>query len=91
MAVEDDAWAGLQQAQEGNAGAELVDEEGRGCELGELVGEEGDLQDEVHLAQDGAEDGEAAKHGGRNERVAPTRTSRVPLRSGSSLSDLLSA
>jgi hypothetical protein len=47
----------------------LVDEEGRGRELGELVREEGDLEDEVHLAQDGAEDGEAAEEGLRNDCV----------------------
>lgn len=61
---------GLQQAQERDARAELVDKEGRGCELGELIGEQGDLQYEVDLAQDGAENGKAAKDSSRNDGVA---------------------
>jgi hypothetical protein len=54
VAVEDDARVGLQQAQEGYAGAELVDEEGRGREPSKLVREEGDLEDKMHLAENGA-------------------------------------
>jgi hypothetical protein len=70
MAVEDDARAGLEQPQEGNAGAKLVDEEGGRRELLELVREEGDLHYQVHLPQDGAEDGEAAANRGRHYGVA---------------------
>lgn len=70
MAVEDDARAGLEQAEEGYAGAELVDEEGRGGEPCQFAGEEGNLQDQVQLAEDGTEDGEAPEDGGGDESVA---------------------
>lgn len=61
MTVEYDTRTRLQQAQKRDAGAELIDEERRRRELSKLVGEKGDLEDEVHLAQDGAEDSEAAE------------------------------
>jgi hypothetical protein len=51
-------------------GTELIDEEGGGAEVGELSSKEGDMQDEMQLAQDGTEDGEAAKQGGRDESVS---------------------
>ena len=70
VAVEDDAGAGREQPQEGDAGAELVDKEAGGGEAAQLVGEEGDVQDQMHLAEDGADDGEAAEERGRDERVA---------------------
>lgn len=53
MAVEEDAGARVHELQEGDAGAELVDEEGVGGEGVQLGGEE-DLDDEVELSQDGA-------------------------------------
>lgn len=73
MAVEQD-WdlgGGAQELEEGQAGGELVDEEGGGGEGAQLGGEEGDVQDQVQLARDGAEDAEAGEDGGRDEGVAP--------------------
>jgi hypothetical protein len=70
VTVEDDARAGLYQAQERYAGAELVDKEGRGREPSKLVGEDGDLKDKMHLAENGAQDGEAAEEGGGHDGVA---------------------
>lgn len=70
MTVEYDTWARLQQAQKRDAGAELIDEKRCRCELSELIGEESDLQDEVHLTKDGAEDSEAAEESRRYDRCA---------------------
>jgi hypothetical protein len=70
VAVEQHPRARPQEPQQRHAGADLVDEEDRGAQPRELVGEDGDLQDQVQLTQDGAEDGEAAKDCRRDERVA---------------------
>ena len=56
MAVEEDGHAGGQVLEEGQAGAELVDDEGGRVQRLQLRGEV-DVQEEVELAEDGAEDG----------------------------------
>lgn len=61
---------GREAGQQRQAGAELVDEEAVGLEVGELAREDGDLQDEVYLAEDGAEDGEARQDRLRHDGVA---------------------
>lgn len=61
---------GREAGQQRQAGAELVDEEAVGLEVGELAREDGDLQDEVYLAEDGAEDGEARQDRRRHDGVA---------------------
>lgn len=67
MAVEEDGGGGVQEAQERQASRELVDDEGTGAKSGQLLGE-GDVEDELDVAEDGAEDGEAGEEGGRDGR-----------------------
>ena len=69
VAVEEDG-GGREARQQRDAGAELVDEEGVRGEVVQLARHQADLEDEVQLAQDGAQDGEAAEEGRRDERVA---------------------
>ncbi len=57
---------GDEQAQPGQAGRQLVDDEDAGREVLELASDP-DVQHEVDLAQDGAENGEAAEKGSRDE------------------------
>ncbi|PMB68569.1 hypothetical protein BM221_005149 [Beauveria bassiana] len=67
VAVKDDArLGGDEQAQPGQAGGELVDDEDGGLEVLELAGEP-NVQQEVDVAQDGAENGKPAKEGARDE------------------------
>ena len=83
MAVEEDGrgprcgWRGwsweevaVEELQEGHVGGELVDEEVRGLEGAKLAAQ-GDLDYEVQLAEDGADDGEAREDGCWEEGVAP--------------------
>lgn len=70
MAVEEYRCLWPQEGEEGYAGGELVDEEARRVYLGEFRGEESNRQDEVDLAEDGAEDGEAAEDGRGDDGVA---------------------
>lgn len=69
VAVEEDAAARVEVLEQREAGAELVDEEGIGRELPELPVEV-NLDDQVQLAQDGAEDAEAGQDRGRDDGVA---------------------
>lgn len=69
MAVEEDRGGGAQELQQGETGAELVDEEVVWVEAGELAGIV-DGEEEVGLAEDGAEDHEAAEVGGADQGVA---------------------
>lgn len=62
MAVEENRRVRVEEAHEGQAGGELVDDEGAGLEGLEFAGE-GDLDEELEVAQDGAEDGEAVEDG----------------------------
>ena len=62
VAVEEDGGAGQQVAQEGQARGELVDDDGRGLQAGELAGE-GEQEEELDVAEDGAEDREAVEDG----------------------------
>lgn len=63
VAVEEGGDGGVEVLEEGEAGGQLVDEEGGGLQGGEFRGEV-DLEDEVQLAQDGAQDGEAREDRG---------------------------
>lgn len=67
MAVEEDGGAWGEEAEEGDAGGELVDEDV--VEGLDLAGEE-EVEGEVELAEDGAEDGEAAEEVWGEEGVA---------------------
>ena len=68
VAVEEDGDAAVEDvAQEGQAGGELVDDNGAGPQRGELRGEERDVQQEVEVAQDGAQDGQAGEDGRGDE------------------------
>lgn len=58
MAVEEDATAGIEVLQQWETGAELVNEEGFGRNVGQLGGEV-DLEDQVQLSQNCAENAEA--------------------------------
>lgn len=69
VAVEEDAAARVEVLEQGEAGAQLVDEEGIGRKLPELRVEV-NLDDQVQLAQDGAEDAEAGQNRGRDDGVA---------------------
>ena len=69
MAVEEDANARIEVAEQRQAGAELIDEEGVGLQRLQLGGER-DLDDDVELAQDGAKDGEAREDAGGKEGIA---------------------
>lgn len=62
VAVEEDGGVGEQVLHEGQTGGELVDDEGAGPQRRELAGEGRDEQ-QVDVAQDGAENGEAAEDG----------------------------
>ena len=64
MAVEEDGGVRDEELEEREAGAELVDEEGGWAEEREFGGKETDLEDEVELAKDGAQDGEAPEERG---------------------------
>lgn len=66
MAVEEQRHILVRVLQQGQAGGELVDEEGARPEGGELA-REGDGEEEVPLAQDGAEDGQAGEEGRGDE------------------------
>ena len=70
MAVKEDWGPGEQHLEQRESGAELVDEEGRGRDRRQFRGEEGDLEDEMKLSEDSAQDGEAAQDGWRDECVA---------------------
>ncbi len=71
MAVEEDARRGIEIAQHGQPGGELVDEEHIGAQAAELArGNGGGGQQEVQLARDGAQDREARGEGAGHERVA---------------------
>lgn len=68
VAVEEDGDAAVEDvAHEGQAGGELVDDDGAGPQRGELRGEERDVQQEVEVAQDGAQDGQAGEDGRGDE------------------------
>lgn len=88
VAVEDDARAGQQQSQQRNSCAELVDEEGGRGEFLQLVGQQGNVHNQVHLAQDGAENREAAPDGRGDDGVAVHFHIEGSLASGSGLSCL---
>lgn len=68
MAVEED-WGRGDVLQEGQAGGELVDDEGGGPEGGEGAGNP-DVEEQVDVAEDGAQDGEAVEDGGGDEPAA---------------------
>lgn len=70
MAVEQDAALRVQELEQRQAGAELVHEVRVGVQRRELGGEEGDLEDEVELSQDGAQDAEAREDGRGHNCVA---------------------
>lgn len=70
MAVEEYGRPRLEVLQEGQPRTQLVNKEGIGPEGGELaISIYGD--EEVELAQDGAEDAETREDGGRDDGVAP--------------------
>lgn len=70
MAIEESADVGMEGLEEGKPGRELVREEDGGFEGGEFGGKT-DLEDEVDLAQDGAEDSEAGEDGRGDYSVSP--------------------
>lgn len=70
MAVEEDGRRRL-ALEERQPGAKLINKESIGGKVLELVSEKGDMDDEMELAQDGAEDGEAAEYGCGYDRVSP--------------------
>lgn len=69
MAVEQDGRPRLEELQEGQPRAELVDEEGIGPQGRELA-VEADLDEEVQLPRDGAEDAEPGEDRGWEDGVA---------------------
>jgi hypothetical protein len=70
MAIEQDPGIGIEEAQERQAGAELVRDECIGSELAEF-GSEVYREDEMRLAKDGAYDGEP-RQDGCGEQPVPT-------------------
>ncbi|KAH6608235.1 hypothetical protein Trco_004548 [Trichoderma cornu-damae] len=62
VAVEEDRRIGREEAQEGEAGGQLVDDEGAGAEGPELA-RDGDVDEELQVAEDGADNGQAAEDG----------------------------
>lgn len=62
MAVKENRRIGGEEAQERKAGGELVDDKGARLEGLEFTGE-GYLDEELEVAQDGADDGEAVEDG----------------------------
>lgn len=69
VAVEEDGLRGKEVAQQRQAGRELVDDEGAGLQRAQFTGD-GDVDDEVDVAEDGAEDGEAGENRHGDEPVA---------------------
>lgn len=62
MAVEQNRRIGGDESQQRKAGGELVDDKGAGLESFQFAGER-DLDEELEMAQDGADNGEAVEDG----------------------------
>jgi hypothetical protein len=69
VAVEQDGDARREGAHQGEAGGELVDDKGAGVEGGQLA-RQMDGEQEVDVAEDGAQNGQPREDGRRDERVA---------------------
>lgn len=69
MTVEEDGDVGCEVLEQRQTGGELVDEEGAGSEEGQLGGEVY-VEEEVDVAEDGAEDGEAGEEARGDEPAA---------------------
>lgn len=70
VAVEEGLDIRMEGLEEGEPGGELIGEEHCGFQGGEF-GRQADLEDEVDLAEDGAEDGKAREDGGGDYGVSP--------------------